>query len=67
MFFKEPLTDWFFVEPKMVLLCLKNLLKHLYFLKCMCKYIRDRAGTKNQPDYADYQSSPDYGCTKYWY
>ncbi len=23
---------------------LKNLLKHLYFLKCMCKYIRDRAG-----------------------
>ncbi len=32
-FFKEPLTEWFFVEPKMVLLwhCLKNLLKHLYF------------------------------------
>ncbi len=32
-FFKEPLTEWFFVEPKMVLLWhhLKNLLKHLYF------------------------------------
>ncbi len=32
-FFKEPLTEWFFVEPKMVLLWhhLKNFLKHLYF------------------------------------
>ncbi len=31
-FFKEPLTEWFFVEPKTVLLWhyLKNLLKHLY-------------------------------------
>ncbi len=31
-FFKEPLTEWFFVEPKMVILWhrLKNLLKHLY-------------------------------------
>ncbi len=30
-FFEEPLTEWFFVEPKMVLLWhrLKNLLKHL--------------------------------------
>ncbi len=32
-FFKEPLTEWFFVEPKMVLVWhrLKNLLKQLYF------------------------------------
>ncbi len=35
-FFKETLTEWFFVEPKMVLLwhrC-EELFKHLYFLKC---------------------------------
>ncbi len=32
-FFKEPLTEWFFVEPKMVLLwhrC-EEPFKHLYF------------------------------------
>ncbi len=28
-FFKEPLTEWFFVEPKMVLL--EETFKHLYF------------------------------------
>ncbi len=39
MFFKEPLTEWFFVEPKMVLLRhrLKNLLNHLYFEECYAK------------------------------
>ncbi len=33
MFFKEPLTERFFVEPKMVLLrhCLKNLLSTFIF------------------------------------
>ncbi len=32
-FFKEPLTEWFFVEQKRVILwhCLKILLKHIYF------------------------------------
>ncbi len=43
-FFKEPLTEWFFVEPKMVLLWhrLKNLLKHLHFEECICNtYIQD--------------------------
>ncbi len=36
MFFKEPLTEWFFVEPKMVLLwhrC-EEPFKHLYFQEC---------------------------------
>ncbi len=39
MILEEPLTEWFFVEPKMVLLWhrLKNLLKHLYFEQCMDK------------------------------
>ncbi len=31
-FFKQPLTEWFFVEPKMVLgITVKNPLKHLIF------------------------------------
>ncbi len=32
-FFKEPLTEWFFVEPKMVLygIAMKNVLKHFCF------------------------------------
>ncbi len=35
-FFKEPLTEWFFVKPKMVILwhCLKNLLSTFIF-KCI--------------------------------
>ncbi len=36
MFFKEPLTEWFFVESKMVLLwhhC-EEPFKHLYFEEC---------------------------------
>ncbi len=45
-FFKEPLTEWFFVEPKMVLLwhLLKNLLKHLYFLRVYLSESTDPAG-----------------------
>ncbi len=33
LFFKEPLTEWFFVEPKMVILwhCCEEPFKHLYF------------------------------------
>ncbi len=41
-FFKEPLTEWFFVEPKKVLLydiAVKNLLKHLYFKSVLCKIV----------------------------
>ncbi len=32
-FFKETLTEWFFVEPKMVLIChrCEEPFKHLYF------------------------------------
>ncbi len=44
-FFKEPLTEWFSVEPKMVLLWhrLKKLLKHLLFLKVNSAVIKNFA------------------------
>ncbi len=46
---KEPLTECFFVEPKMVLLWhhLKNLFKHLYFKSVYLKvyfYILETVG-----------------------
>ncbi len=42
MFFKEPLTEWFFVDPKMVLLCdiaVKNLLSTFIFKSVNCSYL----------------------------
>ncbi len=40
-FFKEPLTEWFFVESNMVILwhCFEEHIKHLYFLEFMAPYI----------------------------
>ncbi len=51
MFFKEPLTERFFVKLILVLLWhrLKNFLKHLYFSECNCR--TDRGKWNGLPKY----------------